>query len=109
MSNPSAFVTRQWPLAPAHSCREKPNCEKLGLKGANWHWLRHANATMLDAVGASLGTVQALLGHSSSQITREVYLHSVPTDAKDAVQRLENLFDGPKRTQLPDRLDIALT
>jgi integrase len=87
----------------------KPACEKLGLKGANWHWLRHANATMLDAVGASLGTVQALLGHSSSQITREVYLHSVPTDAKDAVQRLENLFDGPKRPQLPDRLDIALT
>jgi integrase len=58
---------------------------------------------------ASLGTVQALLGHSSSQITREVYLHSVPTDAKDAVQRLENLFDGPKRTQPPDCLHIALT
>ncbi len=87
----------------------KPACQKLGLKGANWHWPRHANATMLDAVGASLGTVQALLGHSSSQIIREVYLHSVPTDAKDAVQRLENLFDGPKRTQPPDCLDISFS
>ena len=60
----------------------KPACEKVGLTGANWHWLRHANATMLDAVGAPLGTVQALLGHSSSEITREVYLHSVPADAR---------------------------
>ena len=79
----------------------KPACERVGLTGANWHWLRHANATLLDAVGAPLGTVQALLGHSSSEITREVYLHSVPADAKDAVQRVEDLVIGPKRTQVP--------
>jgi integrase len=57
---------------------------------------------MLDAVGAPLGTVQALLGHSSSEITREVYLHSVPADAKGAVQRVEDLVIGPKRTQVLD-------
>ena len=45
--------------------------------GVNWHWLRHANATLLDAVGTPLGTVQALLGHFSSEITRGVYLHSI--------------------------------
>ena len=46
--------------------------------GLSWHWLRHANATLLDAVGGTpLGTVQ-VLGHPSSEITREVYLHSVP-------------------------------
>ncbi len=52
----------------------KPTCEKLKLEGVTWHWLRHANATLLDSVGASLGTMQALLGHSSSEITRDVYL-----------------------------------
>ena len=33
-----------------------PTCEKLGIEGVTWHWLRHANATLLDAVGTPLGT-----------------------------------------------------
>jgi len=59
----------------------KPMCEALGLAGVNWHWFRHAHATLLDSVGAPLGTTQALLGHSSPAITRETYIHSVPADA----------------------------
>jgi integrase len=55
---------------------------------------------LLDAVGAPIGTVQALLGHSSPEITREVYLHSIPADAKGAVERVEDLVIGPKRTQV---------
>lgn len=80
----------------------KPTCKKLGLTGVSWHWLRHANATLLDAVGTPLGTVQALLGHSSSEITREVYLHSIPADARAAVQKVEDLLIGPKLTQVVD-------
>src|ERR1700761_5339319 len=33
----------------------KPACKSLGLTDANWHWLRHAHATLLDSVGAPLG------------------------------------------------------
>ena len=79
-----------------------PTCEKLGMKSVTWHWLRHANATLLDAVGTPLGTVQALLGHSSAEITREIYLHSVPADARKAVQRVEELLIGPKWTQIAE-------
>lgn len=64
--------------------------------------LRHANATLLDAVGTPLGTVQALLGHSSSEITREVYLHSIPSDARAAVEKVEGLLNRPKLTQGPE-------
>ena len=71
-----------------------------GLTGVSWHWLRHANATLLDAVGTPLGTVQALLGHSSAEITREIYLHSLPADARTAVQKVEDLLIGPKWTQV---------
>ena len=78
----------------------KPTCKKLGFVGVNWHWLRHANATLLDAVGTPLGTVQSLLGHSSSEITREIYLHSIPSDARAAVQKVEDLLIGPKWTQV---------
>jgi integrase len=62
--------------------------------------LRHANATLQDAVVTPLGTVQALLGHSSSEITREVYVHSIPADARAAVQKVEDLLIGPKWTQV---------
>lgn len=78
----------------------KPTCKKLGLVGVSWHWLRHANATLLDAVGTPLGTVQALLGHSSSEITPEIYLHSIPADARAAVEKVEGLLNGPKWTQV---------
>jgi len=78
----------------------KPTCKRLGLTGVSWHWLRHANATLLDAVGTPLGTVQALLGHSSSELTRDVYLHSIPADARAAVQKVEDLLIGPKLTQV---------
>jgi integrase len=78
----------------------KPTCNKLGFVGVNWHWLRHANTTLLDAVGTPLGTVQSLLGQSSSEITREIYLHSIPSDARAAVQQVEDLLSGPKWTQV---------
>src|SRR4029077_7994435 len=77
----------------------KPTCKRLGLTGVGWHWLRHAHATLLDAVGTPLGTAQALLGHSSSEITREVYLHSIPAGAKAAVQKVEDPVIRPKLTQ----------
>jgi integrase len=80
----------------------KPTMKKLGLVGVSWHWLRHVNATLLDGVGTPLGTVQALLGHSSSEITREVYLHSIPADARAAVKKVEDLLIGPKWTQVSE-------
>lgn len=62
--------------------------KKLGLVGVTWHWLHHASATPLDAVGTPLGTVQALLGHSPSEVTREIYLHSIPADGRTAIQKV---------------------
>jgi integrase len=79
----------------------KPTCKKLGLQGVSWHWLRHATATLSSSAGTPLGTIQELLGHSSSQLTREVYLEAVPSDMKNAVQNVEDLLIGPKRTQVP--------
>ncbi len=97
------FGTRSGTAFVRHNLSNKqlrPTCKKLGLTGINWHWLRHANATLLDAVGTPLGTVQTLLGHSSAEITREVYLHSIPADARAAVQKVEDLLIGPKWTQV---------
>ena len=78
----------------------RPTCEKLGLLGITWHSLRHSHATLLHASGAPLETGQSLLGHSTSELTREVYLHAMPEDRRRAVARVEALLFGPKWTQI---------
>jgi len=75
----------------------RPTYEKLGLLGITWHSLRHSHATLLDVAGAPLGTVQSLLGHSTSELTREAYLHAIPDDQRRAVASVEaHLFGGLK-------------
>jgi integrase len=80
----------------------QPGCRELKIEGFSWHSLRHANATLLDAVGTPIGTTQALLGHSSSEITRSVYVHALPAGAREAVEKVEALLIGPKRTQIEE-------
>jgi integrase len=72
-----------------------PACKELGLPKISWHSFRHCNATLLDSVGTPLGTVQALLGHSTPEITRSIYLHAVPEDQRRAIDNLERLVLGP--------------
>jgi len=74
----------------------EPAAKEAGLGNVSWHLLRHSNATLHDSIGTPLGTVQALLGHSSSDITRLVYLHSLAEDKRVAVEKLEALIIGPK-------------
>src|SRR6266404_9962874 len=54
-----------------------------------------------------LGTVQAPLGHSTSEIAREVYLHAIPEDQRRAVAGVESLFFGLNRTQMDPTLSSA--
>jgi integrase len=80
----------------------RPTCKELGLPSITWHALRHCHATLLDAVGAPLGTVQALLGHASPEVTRQIYLHAIPEEQRKAVEKVEKLLIGPKWTQVSE-------
>jgi integrase len=51
---------------------------------------------MLDLVGTPIGTMQSLLGHSTPDITREIYLHAIPEEQRRAVESVERLVFGPK-------------
>jgi integrase len=85
----------------------RPTAVRLGLKGFNWHWLRHATASLLDAAGAPLGTVQTLLGHTSSEVTREHYIHAVSSESRNAVGRIEELAIGLEWTQIEPEAEKA--
>jgi len=97
------FATREglplerWNLLRKHL---KPAAKKLGLLDVTWHLLRHSHATMLDSVGTPIGTMQSLLGHSTPEITREIYLHAIPEEQRRAVESVERLVFGPKWTQV---------
>jgi integrase len=80
----------------------RPTCEKLSLPRITWHGLLHFRTTLLDAVGAPLSTVQALLGHSSPEVTRQIYLHAIPAEQRRAVEGVEKLLVGPKWTQVEE-------
>ena len=53
-------------------------------KGLTIHSLRHSYAESLRKKGIDMNTIKALLGHSSLETT-EAYLHTSPSDLKNAI------------------------
>ncbi len=53
---------------------------KLGLEGVTPHTLRHTAGSLALASGASVVTVQKLLGHRNATTTMNVYSHMLPDD-----------------------------
>jgi integrase len=63
-----------------------------------FHDLRHSCASMLYSQGVSLENIQDVLGHSSPQVTKMIYIDVADKIPRDAVERLGYLFDeGPEQ------------
>lgn len=58
------------------------------------HMLRHTYATTLYRAGIDLRTAQQLLGHSSIQMTAEIYTHLEAEDSVAATVRLDAYLSG---------------
>jgi site-specific recombinase XerD len=70
--------------------------KQLNLPDATVHCLRHSFATHLLESGASLHTIQALLGHRQINTTM-VYLHLTHQSGSDALALMEGLCHGLPR------------
>ena len=66
-----------------------------GVRRVRLHDLRHGAASYLLAQGVDLKTVSVILGHSSIQITADVYGHIEPELKRDAADRLGAVIFGP--------------
>jgi integrase len=67
----------------------EPALEKAGLRRFRFHDLRHTFGSLLIQDGASLTYVKEQMGHSSIQITADIYGHLVPGADIAWVDRLD--------------------
>jgi integrase len=63
----------------------------LGISGG-FHTLRHSAGTLLSSLGIPVATVSAILGHSRTSITHDIYTHALPEDSRRAVEELSKLI-----------------
>jgi integrase len=69
------WIPRDW-----FALRFGKACAEAGLSGITPHTLRHTAGSLALASGASVVTVQKLLGHQSPITTMNVYAHQLPDD-----------------------------
>jgi len=62
---------------------------KAGLSDRRIHDIRHTYASILLSTGASPVYVKEQLGHSSIQMTVDIYGHLIPSGNREAVNRLD--------------------
>ena len=63
---------------------------KAGLRSIRIHDIRHTFASLLLTNGESPVYVKEQMGHSSIQITVDIYGHLIPNSNRDAVNRLDD-------------------
>lgn len=67
-------------------------CRRHGVQEFGFHGIRHLTASMLDAAGVELATIQAILRHKSATTTAK-YLHSL----RGTRVELDHVFEGEKK------------
>lgn len=78
--------------------------ENAGLRRIRFHDLRHTYASLCIASGVDPKALQHAMGHSSIQVTMDVYAHLYPGSQDKAMARLEAKFSsGKKVVHLPKR------
>ena len=75
-----------------------PTLRKAGLPKYRFHLLRHSNASLRIEAGQNIKYIQSQLGHSSIQVTMDIYGHLMnPVNNEEAVKLRETLYSSKIR------------
>jgi integrase len=66
---------------------------KVGLPSIRFHDARHTHASIMLKAGIHPKIVQERLGHSSIQITMDIYSHVIPGIQKAAAEKFDQSVD----------------
>jgi integrase len=79
----------------------KPLLTQAGLRRVRFHDLRHTYGSLLIQAGASLPYVRDQMGHSSIQITVDIYGHLIPGANVSFVDKLDGLAPPRESARQP--------
>lgn len=91
---PSSYVltgTEQYMEPRTLQYRLKKYTEECGLTGVHFHTLRHSFATRCVEVGFEIKSLSEILGHSSTKITLDRYVHASLELKKSNMEKLDSL------------------
>lgn len=71
----------------------KRRVRKRGYEGLMPHMLRHTQATLLIGANTDIKTVQSRLGHSSAELTLNIYSHAIEAKDKAAADAFAALIE----------------
>ena len=74
-----------------------PALRRAGLPRMRFHNLRHTYASLLIAQGEHPKYIQSQLGHSSINVTMDIYGHLMETVNHEAAGKLGKVVQGEKR------------
>ncbi|HSQ85753.1 MAG TPA: site-specific integrase, partial [Desulfobacterales bacterium] len=86
--------------------------KKAGIREMRLHDIRHTFASLLLSNGESPVYVKEQLGHSSIQITVDIYGHLIPSSNRGAVNQLDNpqlpaTYAQPKKAEKPQPIEVT--
>lgn len=67
--------------------------EKHGISSTDLHGLRHSHATLMLLAGVPVKVVSERLGHSTTKITQDIYMHVLPDMQDKASEAVDKIFD----------------
>ena len=87
----------------------RPAVKKVGYVGVGFHHIRHTTASLLISQGTPITTVAGILGHSSTQMTLNVYGHLYEDESVKYVDRLgDSIFNTGTAKERPNLLAVGL-
>ena len=100
------------PIRPSNIINREfhPALKRAGLPIVRFHDLRHSCASWMLGAGENVSFVSKHLGHSSINVTVDIYHHVMPQELQEVSDRMQKrMLSISDTTRIPDPLQVELS